>query len=75
MDMSLSDADGVQICQEIRRTVDDMPIWRLLLFRCADMLLRWLRLEYKALSRNEICALLPLLSNALYLDTFICRMS
>ena len=26
MDMSLSDADGVQICQEIRRTVDDMPI-------------------------------------------------
>lgn len=26
MDMSLSDADGVQICQEIRRIVDDMPI-------------------------------------------------
>lgn len=26
MDMSLSDANGVQICQEIRRTVDDMPI-------------------------------------------------
>lgn len=75
MDMSLSDADGVQICQEIRRTVDDSRFWRLLLFRCADMLLRWLRLECKALSRNEICALLPLLSSALYLDTFICRMS
>lgn len=75
MDMSLSDADGVQICQEIRRTVDDMPILAITSFPLRRYAAAVAQLECKALSRNEICALLPLLSSALYLDTFICRMS
>ena len=75
MDMSLSDADGVQICQEIRRTVDDMPILAIYSFPLRRDAAAVAQAECKALSRTKFAHYCRCSRMRCIWTRFICRMS